>query len=160
MHTYREATERDLAAICELGLEVNALHYSQFPNIFAGPGAPERDASFWRSSIGKEDAVVLVAELGETVVGFVSVTVATETHTLLKPMRYGRVGSVAISESHRGKGIGKKLMSLAHDWVAQRGGTEVRLNVWKFNVKALGLYEELGYEVRSYNLAKSLRSGA
>jgi len=147
MPTYREAKESDLPAICALGQEVNALHHSQFPAVFAGPGAHDRDAALWRASIGKEDAAIFVAEDGSVVVGFVSVSVTTEAHTLLQPMRFGKVGSVSVTQSCQGQGVGRQLMNLAHEWVVQRGGTEVRLNVWKFNAKAIGLYEELGYEV-------------
>ena len=50
-------------------------------------------------------------------------------------------------------------MSLAQAWVRQNGGHEVRLNVWSFNEHALHVYKELGYEVRSLNLAKVVASG-
>lgn len=94
------------------------------------------------------------------VVGFISVSVATEAHSLLKPVRFGKIGSVCVTPSWQGHGIGRQLMSLAQQWVAERGGDEVRLHVWKFNAKALRLYEELGYEVRSHTLAKAVRSAA
>jgi ribosomal protein S18 acetylase RimI-like enzyme len=160
MPTYREATETDLHAICALGEEVNAVHHEAFPGIFAGPGEPHRDAAHWRSSIGREDATTFVAESRGGLVGFVTVSIVSESHSLLKPMRFGRVGSVGITASQRGRGIGRELMQRAQDWVAQGGGVEVRLNVWAFNTHALHVYEELGYEVRSLFLVKPLGAQA
>ena len=160
MRTFREATQSDLPSICALGEEVNAIHYRAFPDIFAAPGSPDRDAPHWLNSIGKNEAATFVAEESDEIVGFVNVAVVTESHSLLQPMRFGRVGSVAIREGKRGQGIGRELMALAHAWVVRNGGVEVRLNVWAFNSHALHLYKELGYEVRSHFLAKRLPSEA
>jgi ribosomal protein S18 acetylase RimI-like enzyme len=156
MPTYREATEADLQAICALGEEVNAVHHAAFPAIFAGPGPADRDAAHWRSSIGRDDATTFVAEVSGSLVGFVTVSIVSESHSLLRPMRFGRVGSVGITASQRGRGIGRELMQRAQDWVARQGGVEMRLNVWAFNTHALHVYEELGYEVRSLFLVKAL----
>ncbi|WOS41601.1 GNAT family N-acetyltransferase [Xanthomonas rydalmerensis] len=156
MLTYREATASDLPAICALGEEVNALHHAASPHIFAGPGAADRDAAHWTRSIGQNDATTFVAEAQGVLVGFVTVGIVVESHSLLQPMRFGRVGSVGITRSHRGQGIGPALMQRAHDWVARRGGVEMRLNVWAFNRHALHVYEELGYDVRSLTLVKPL----
>ena len=160
MRIYREATEPDLSAICALGEEVNAIHHRAFPQVFASAGEIDRDAVHWISSIGKQDATTFVAEESGSLVGFVNVSIVTESHSLLQPMRFGRVGSVGIAEHKRGQGIGRELMGLAQDWVSRRGGVEVRLNVWAFNSHALHVYEELGYEVRSFFLVKPLPSGA
>lgn len=156
MRIYREATESDLSAICALGEEVNAIHRQAFPQVFASPGASDRDSAHWMNSIGKQDATTFVAEESGSLVGFVNVSIVTESHSLLKPMRFGRIGSVGITEHKRGQGIGRELMGLAQDWVSRRGGVEVRLNVWAFNSHALHVYEELGYEVHSFFLVKRL----
>lgn len=89
-----------------------------------------------------------------------NVFIVNETHTLLQPLRYGRVGSVIVTERMRGQGIGRELMNRAQAWVSACGGVEVRLTVWAFNFRALRLYKELGYETRSLHLAKPLPSGA
>ena len=160
MLAFREATEADVAAICALGEEVNAVHHRAYPQIFAGAGKPDRDSAHWMNSIAKQDATTIIAEDVTSVVGFVNVSIVNETHTLLQPLRFGRVGSVGVAENRRGQGIGRELMRRAHEWVRGREGVEIRLNVWAFNTHALHMYEELGYEVRSMSLAKQLPSGA
>ena len=160
MLNYREAKETDIAAICELGEEVNSLHHRAFPQVFASPGERDRDAAHWLNGISRPDSITIVAEENSAIVGFVSVSIVNETHSLLQPLRYGRVGSVSVTEKRRGQGIGRELMIRAQEWVISRAGTEVRLNVWAFNTRALRMYEELGYETRSLFLAKQLPSGA
>jgi len=160
MRIYRQATESDLSAICALGEEVNAIHHRAFPQIFAGAGEIDRDAAHWMASIGQLDATTFVAEESGSLVGFVNVSIVTESHSLLQPMRFGQVGSVGITEHKRGQGIGRELMALAQDWVSRRGGVEVRLNVWAFNSHALHVYKELGYEIHSFFLVKRLLSEA
>ena len=158
MHDYREASADDLSAICALGEEVNTIHHRAFPDVFAGAGTPDRDAAHWLGSIGKESATTFVVEDAGKLLGFLSVSVLDESHSLLQPMRFGRIGSVCVTQAKRGQRIGHALMNLAQDWVVQRGAAELRLNVWEFNRQALHLYEELGYEIRSHFLVKRLPS--
>lgn len=152
----REATGADLDSICALGEEVNAIHHQAFPAVFAGAGSPERDRAHWGSSIGRADSTCLVAEATATVVGFVTVAIVDETHSLLQPCRFARIGSVGVAARMRGQGIGTALMRQAEAWAAHRGATELRLNVWAFNEPALAMYRELGYDLRSHQLAKVL----
>jgi ribosomal protein S18 acetylase RimI-like enzyme len=159
MANLRLATESDIPAICALGEEVNLLHHEAFPHVFAGPGAPGRDRAHWTIGILKEDGATFVAEEHDAVVGFVTVSITTESHSLLQPICFGRVGSISVTSSMRGRGIGRELMRLAEEWVRDHGGIEVRLNVWAFNVHALHMYQELGYEVRSHQLARPIPRG-
>ncbi len=51
-------------------------------------------------------------------------------------------------------------MHAAETWAQARGAGEIRLEVWTFNVAAIALYAELGYAVRSHNMAKLLTPSA
>ena len=160
MFTYRAATEADLPGICELGQAVNLLHHEAWPQLFAAPSPPERDAQHWRRCISGDNLASFVAEDSSTLVGFVTVGVVDESHSLLRPMRYARVGSVCVRATDRGKGVGRQLMAHAESWAVGQGAVDVRLNVWAFNRSALALYEELGYQVRSLLLGKPLPQNA
>ena len=157
MSIVREAQASDLPAICGLGEEVNAIHHAAFPQIFAGRAASDAAASHWSNSIARDNATTFVAEQDGEVVGFVTVGVSDESSPLLQPIRVGRVGSIGVTEAARGRGIGSDLMRHAQAWLANRGAQEVRLNVWQFNARALRLYQGLGYEVRSVQLARRLQ---
>ena len=157
MPIFREAQTSDLPAICALGEEVNAIHHAAFPHVFAGRGAPDAAASHWSASIAQANATTFVAEQEGQVVGFVTVGISDESNPLVQPARVGRVGSIGVTEAARGRGVGSELMRHAQAWLASRGAQEVRLNVWQFNAGALRLYQELGYEVRSVQLARRLQ---
>ena len=156
MPQYREATKADLPAICMLGEEVNELHHIAWPHIFASIGEPLRDMEHWSQSVERENSTTLVAVEAGAIAGFVTINVVTETHSLLQPLRYARVGSVGVTASLRGQGIGTKLMALAEKWARERGALDLRLHVYAFNEYALQMYRELGYEVLSHSMSKRL----
>jgi ribosomal protein S18 acetylase RimI-like enzyme len=157
--TYREATSDDLHSVCVLGQEINAIHHAAWPEVFAPSGDPTRDEGLWREMIGAPDATTFVAQIADAVIGFVNVMfVARDKNPLLQPISYARVGSVGVAEGHRGQGIGTELMRRAEEWAAAKGAKHLTLNVWAFNKRALEMYEELGYEVRSHSMGKRLGS--
>ena len=156
MPLYREASQSDLASICRLGEEVNALHHEAWPHIFAGPGDPMQHAAHWQQSIAAEHSTTFLCEQDGAVIGFVTVFIAKDPSSLLQPAHYARVGSVSVAGEHWGQGIGSELMRQAERWAQERGVSDLRLHVWAFNERALRLYAELGYEVRSHVLGKRL----
>jgi ribosomal protein S18 acetylase RimI-like enzyme len=154
---YRQATIDDLLAICELGQQLNSLHHQQRPEIYAPATADfARDAAHWQLQIDGDDQVAFLAEQDGKAVGFITVQVTQYTSPLMQPQRVGRVGSVCVDLNVRGQGIGKALMSLAQDWAIEQGASDLRLTVWAFNTPALRLYEELGYEMRAFEMGKRL----
>lgn len=154
--TVRCATAADLPMVCQIAEDLAAIHHEAWPTVFAPASGEMRDEWHWRESLSGEGRVAFVAELSGVVVGFITLACQTESHTLFQPVRSVRVNSVCVVEQMRGKGIGRLLMQRAESWAVERGAAEVRLVVWAFNGAALKMYEELGYEVRSHTLAKSL----
>jgi ribosomal protein S18 acetylase RimI-like enzyme len=146
----------DLPTLCSLGAAINAIHHEAWPTVFAAPADPERDCAFWQPFVTATDTAAFIAEEGSAAVGMVTVSVATETSSLLKPLRYGRIGSVGVAGAMRNRGIGRTLVGHAESWARLHGAAEVRLNVWAFNDRAIELYRELGYDLRSVHLGKML----
>ena len=66
------------------------------------------------------------------------------------------VFTIEIGESHRDRGYGRAAMLLAAREAARSGATRLGLNVFGKNTVARGLYESLGYEPTSLQLAKDL----
>lgn len=54
---------------------------------------------------------------------------------------------------HRGRGHGRSALA-ALDEVARQEGRTLRLRVARTNTKALALYQQAGYHITGYNLAK------
>jgi ribosomal protein S18 acetylase RimI-like enzyme len=61
-----------------------------------------------------------------------------------------------IFEPFRGRGLGKLAMKQAAILMKERGYTRVTLNVFGQNTVARGLYESMGFEVRSVQMSKEL----
>ena len=160
MLQYREATVEDLAGICALGAEVNALHNSAWPDLFAAEIAAEKSQEVWRSSLGQAGATTFVAATDSALAGFVTVAIVDEASPLFHRMRYAKIGTVGVTQGFRGQGIGRALMALVEAWAESHSATEVHLNVWAFNEGARRLYEELGYAVRSHHMGKRLEGAS
>jgi ribosomal protein S18 acetylase RimI-like enzyme len=54
---------------------------------------------------------------------------------------------VAAGPTSRGKGVGRRMVRAAEDWLRQRGVVKVQLMVRETNTKVVGFYEHLGFEV-------------
>lgn len=150
------ATVQDLASICQLGQVVNRLHHAALPDIFAADPDHVEHAAHWRKSLKNDDAATFLAYDEGAVAGFVTVQVIEESHCLLQPQRFARVGTLCVAEQKRGRGIGRVLMQHAERWAAACKALDIRLEVWKFNGSAVRLYEELGYEIQSFAMSKPI----
>jgi ribosomal protein S18 acetylase RimI-like enzyme len=158
--TYRRATPADLLTICELAQQLHSLHHEARPDIYA-PATAEfaRDQALWLPSLDPKNEATqaaFLAQRGNLAVGFVTAVVLPQNNPILQPLTVCRIGSIVVLEAHRGCGVGGGLMRLAESWGAGLGATDFRLNVWKFNEPASRLYEDLGYEVRAFELGKRL----
>jgi GNAT superfamily N-acetyltransferase len=155
--SYRRASIDDILTVCELGQILNAVHHQARPDIYANATAEfARDKPHWLSSFQGEDRAMFLAEHDSMAVGFITVQVTRPTSPLLQTLTVGRIGSVAVLERVRGRGVGSKLMKLAEEWARENGANDVRLTVWAFNEQAVDLYQELGYEIRAYEMGKQL----
>ena len=152
----RRATADDLATVCALGEDLAALHHEAWPTLFAPAAGGERDAPHWRESICGEGRAAFLAERAGEALGFITLGVGDDRHSLLQPVRWAKVISVCVREAARGQGVGSALMAAGEAWAREQGAGEVRLVVWAFHRRALRLYQELGYELRSHTVGKSL----
>lgn len=63
---------------------------------------------------------------------------------------------IEVNEAHRGKGLGRSLLTAAERWCAERGVTTLRLNVFSFNTTAISLYESAGFTPTNMNMMKRI----
>ncbi|MCC8404516.1 GNAT family N-acetyltransferase [Paraburkholderia sp. MMS20-SJTN17] len=155
--SYRRASIDDILIVCELGQILNAVHHRARPDIYANATAEfARDKPHWLSSLQGEDRAMFLAEHDGTAVGFITVQVIQPISPLLQPSMVGRIGSIAVLERLRGRGVGSTLIKLAEEWARKNGANDMRLTVWAFNEQAVDLYQELGYELRAFEMGKQL----
>jgi GNAT superfamily N-acetyltransferase len=101
---------------------------------------------------------ILVAEHDDEVVGFVAV-LAREPFTELDdpPGTYALVTDLVVLATHRGKGIGRRLLDRAEAYARDAGAAELRVGVLAKNTAARRLYLSRDFTPHLEVLAKRLR---
>jgi ribosomal protein S18 acetylase RimI-like enzyme len=101
--------------------------------------------------------VVLVAERGGAVVGFVAVWTryrSEEPDDDPAPLAF--VSDLVVSAEHRGCGIGRALLRAAEAHARAAGAPSLRLSVKAGNTAAISLYAREGFEELEIELEKRL----
>ena len=88
------------------------------------------------------DAHVVVAEEAGRVVGMATLQVVIST---AEGGPAGLIEDVVVSESHRGRGIGRALMDDMIAWAGERGLMRLQLLADRDNSPALDFYRKLGW---------------
>ena len=117
---------------------------SMYEWLFAPPGArppswdPERAADALAHAMGSDDAVVLVATLGEEFVGFCT------GYDDIVSVRFGPrvwVEDLAVHPDRRSLGVGKRLLDEAKTWGLARGASHLELDSAETRADAHRFYE-------------------
>ena len=64
------------------------------------------------------------------------------------------IGELVVNPRHQGKGFGRQIAKYAIKHLQMQNISPITLNVTKWNIKAIGLYESLGFEIISENKVK------
>jgi len=153
----RFAEERDYNPLCVLSEQGDRLHREQLPHLFHKPDGPAREWEYIYRLLEDESTALFVTELGDNLVGYINVMLLRSgSNPLLKPRCYAVIDNLIVDEDHRMMGVGSALMARAETWAKEKGAASMELNVYHFNQAAQALYEQLGYEVVSSKLSKSL----
>jgi diamine N-acetyltransferase len=142
----REAAADDYESLCELFDEVDALHRDNLPHLFRKSMSPFWEETYDLGLITDEDVGLFVAEVNQTVVGYVHAVMRdTPAMPILVPRRYAVVDGLGVRSDFRGGGIGRKLMHRIHEWAAVKGAIAIELNVYEFNENAREAFAAMGY---------------
>ena len=86
------------------------------------------------------DGRVLVAELNEAVVGFVTILAKVRSDEIEEgDIEYGLVSDVVVARKYRKQGIGRKLLEAAESYAKSKGVRWLRIGVLAENHSADGL---------------------
>jgi len=95
---------------------------------------------------------VLVAELGSTVVGFVTLSPGSHWSGVAEPS----IGDLVVAPEAEGQGIGSALVEAVIERARSEGHTRVSVSTGAANARALGLYRRLGFEDEDVTLSRRL----
>jgi aminoglycoside 6'-N-acetyltransferase I len=92
--------------------------------------------------------IILVAEASDgNLVGFLEVDLRSHADGCDPVRPVGYVEGWYVAESHRHRGIGRKLLAVAEDWARSQGCIEIASDTWIDNEVSQRVHEALGYEV-------------
>lgn len=115
------------------------------------------DPATLRSTIDRSRAsacqVYLCAESDRQVLGFGSLTTRS---TLWNPAPVGYVEEMVVDETHRGRGIGTRMLDRLIAWARDQGCSHVELDSAFHRMDAHAFYERRGFQRRAYLFSKSL----
>jgi len=132
----RRCETEDIPSVIEINLKTLPEHYSEY---------------FYHEVLSEFPETFLLAELRNVPVGYIMCRVEYGFSQLkrLALARKGHVVSVAVEEEHRNKGIGTGLILASHAEMTKKSATECYLEVRVSNVKAISLYQRIGYKSTS-----------
>jgi ribosomal protein S18 acetylase RimI-like enzyme len=144
--TIRPARPDDAGALGRLGALLVAVHHgfdaARF--IAPGPGTERGYGRYLASQLGRDDALVLVAEREGEVVGYAYAGVEGNDWMALRGPA-GVLYDIVVDERHRGKGVGRRLLDAALEALAARGAPRVVLSTATKNQAAQRLFERAGF---------------
>ena len=141
----RAAMAADLDDIGEIATQVHALHLAAHPEIFHAEG--EGPLSCIRAHLADASRLYLVAELGETIVGYAGAEIRREPASPLKrASAVMEVHEIGVRATHRGRGVGERLLAALRAEATHRGLDSMTLTVYTFNTDARSFYLRRGFE--------------
>lgn len=106
-----------------------------------------------RNLINDANSYLLVAEEGDTVIGFINFTAR---RTVLHSGLSGQIDELVVTKSYRGKGVGQQLIYAAIEKCKQLGCCEVEVSTEKVNTKSREFYKRCGFKERGVILEVDL----
>jgi GNAT superfamily N-acetyltransferase len=122
------------------------------PGVRASGYTEERGRAGFKYAVHDRGADVLLALDGERVVGLASV------YADILSIRYGPrcwLQDLIVTSSHRGRGVGAKLLAAASDWGRDRGCTHLELSSGEGRKDAHRFYRAQGMS-QSYNFSMQI----
>jgi len=151
----RPATRRDLPVLGRLGALLVRLHHEFDPKRFVAPAANIEAgyAQFLGSQLGADDALVLVAERGGAVIGYVYAGIEPFSWKELRDTA-GFVHDVVVDPDARHAGAASALMEAAAAWVRSKNVANVMLGTAAKNTAAQRLFQRLGFRATMIEMTR------
>jgi len=150
----RKATLDDKKQIALLFSDENDYHVNLQPDVFNNLTENVILTKNWFENILRNDSrYMFVAEIKNHIVGLILFTI----HQLLddplyKQKKWINIDELTVLKSHRGKGIGKRLLAVVNNYAKQTKAESIRLEVWENNESAIQFYKNNKFKIKQYIL--------
>lgn len=119
------------------------------------PDASGRWLAGIRGTLGRLGCLVGAVE-GDRLVGFLHAGLHVLPEFLGGGLA-GRISHVFLSPGSRRRGVGRRMVEAAVEWLRDRGADTVEVQVLAQNLSGLAFWEALGWKVELYQMRRSLR---
>ena len=133
--------------------EGDALELARLLTLLGHPMAPEGVGTRWKGWRSAGNAALVVEKADGTLAGAVTLHQMIVLH---RPKPVGRITSLVVDDSVRGRGIGRALVAAAEEALASRGCGLLEITSNASLPEAHTFYAHLGYEQTSLRFAKVL----
>ena len=152
---FRSATAADIPAIVDLWSELTAFHADRDPAFVPAPDGREHFASFITQQIERPNVLFLVAQRGDTSVGYCQAAITSRPAIFADRARCA-ILDLAVTSAHRRDGIGVLLISEVERWAQQQRVGRVQVCVACTNDLALSFYAKQGFSADTQHMSKEI----
>jgi ribosomal protein S18 acetylase RimI-like enzyme len=144
--TIRSAEDRDVGLLAELNRFVLDMHVDALPTYFKR--AEQRAvADSFRSMLERPEVQAYIASIGDVPVGYAVVAFRERPENALCLARRSlEIDELAVSPSHRRRGVCRALVERALAEARSQGVSEVEVTSWVFNTDARAAFQALGFK--------------
>ena len=144
MSGVRRVGSRDVDRVVALWSALMGHHEAFDPHWRAAPGAEGEWRRLLVRLLADADAAVLVWDEGGDLLGFCAAQIEVAPPTVAERAR-AEITDLFVREDARRRGIGRRLVEAATDWVRERGVPRVEVRVAVRNAEGQAFWRALGY---------------
>lgn len=154
----RDSVKEDQVYLAKMMLELNKFEQKISPDRNINPDAGAKHLTYAQDVVDKQGGFTLVAESGGQNVGFIIGCIEETEGHYIDPAkrRHGYIHDLFVSQTHRGMGLAKQLLSEAEIRFKDFGLTRMELFVLDGNENAVSLYKNQGFEVHELCMSKKI----
>lgn len=148
----REATLADQDRLELLYAEIDALHHEALPELFRSHEDVARPSTFLADRLADEKMGLFVAEVDGRLAGTILLKIRSDEHPLKYTQHYLHISTLIVAADFHGQGVAQLLLDTAVSFAKEYGLSQLRLNVYDFNQRAIAFYEKEGFTTLSRHL--------
>jgi ribosomal protein S18 acetylase RimI-like enzyme len=125
--------------------EIDALHHEALPDLFRSHEGIARPSTFLADRLADDTMRVFVAEVNGRLVGMILLKMRSEEHPVKYTQHYLHISTLIVAADFQGQGVAQRLMDTAVAFAKEHNLSQLRLNVYDFNQRAITFYEKEGF---------------
>ena len=145
----REANENDISSIVDLWEEMMNFHIQKSSLYEIKPNARQIYAYYLKEVIKSHKSTVIVYEIENGIIGYLMAE-ESQLPPVYKEENVGTVVEICVTENHRNKGVGEKLLAEIEMWFVSKDITTIECVISDFNEISKSFWFKNKY--KPYNL--------